>query len=63
MLAWKAIHKNDRLDVPRNLIEKHFHILLLKKFFLIFFHYKSYKNGGGVDAMELPVNAGMESDT
>ena len=36
MLPWKAIHKNDRLEVPRNLIEKYFNFCQFK-IFLIFF--------------------------
>ena len=36
MQAWKAIQKNDRLDVPRNLDETHFYFCQFKKicFFL-----------------------------
>ena len=36
MQTWKAIHKNDRLDVPRNLTEKHFYFCQFKKIVCFF---------------------------
>ena len=47
MQAWKAIHKNDRLDVPRNLNEKHFYFYHCLKKCFYFYLIKAIKMGVG----------------